>query len=346
MFLLIRQLLFKLQAEQAHHFTMKLLSFGVNIPGFGFFIRFMSGIRSHKKDRVELAGLVFPNRVGLAAGFDKDAAYLKVWKALGFGHVEIGTITPKAQEGNPKPRVFRLPADMALINRMGFNNKGLDAAIQHLKKRPKGLIVGGNIGKNKITPNESAALDYQICFEGLYPYVDYFTINVSSPNTPGLRDLQSIAELELLVAPILILRKKFVAEGALHKPVFVKFAPDLSAEQMIEIIRFVNQTELEGVVLTNTTLSREGLLTPAHAIENIGNGGLSGMPLLSKSTEILGLARKSLLPHKHIIGVGGIFSGKDAVLKHKAGADLVQVYTGFIYKGPSLIGKILQSFRA
>lgn len=345
MFLLFRQLLFKFQAEQAHHITMNMLSLLIKIPGFGLCLRLLSGISLSKKDTIQIAGIHFPNKIGLAAGFDKDANYLRVWKALGFGHVEVGTLTPLAQEGNPKPKVFRLPADMALINRMGFNNQGVQAAIINLKKRPKGLIVGGNIGKNKVTENEKAALDYRICFESLYPYVDYFTINVSSPNTPGLRDLQSISELELLVEPILQLRKGYVEKGQTHKPVFVKFAPDLSSEQLAEIIGYINKTNIEGIVLTNTTLSREGLTTSTAKIEHIGNGGLSGMPLLAKSTEILASARKLLHSDKYIIGVGGIFSGKDAMLKQKAGADLVQIYTGFIYKGPALIGRILKSFR-
>jgi dihydroorotate dehydrogenase len=345
MFLLIRQLLFKLSPENAHHFTMKILSFMLKIPRMYALLRMFNGIKNKPKHNVVLAGISFPNPVGLAAGFDKNAKYLHVWKALGFGSVEIGTITPKAQDGNPQPRLFRLPSDMALINRLGFNNEGLDAAVSKLKKRPQGLIVGGNIGKNKVTPNDKAADDYMICFEALYDLVDYFTINVSSPNTPGLRDLQSIKELELIVKPILEKRKKFVASGKNSVPVFVKFAPDLESEQLTEIMGYVNSTDLEGVVLTNTTLDRSGLKTSKKELDAIGAGGLSGMPLTSKSTQILEQARQLLVPQKAIIGVGGIFNGKDAMAKKEAGASLIQVYTGFVYKGPGLIGSILKLWR-
>lgn len=328
--------------ERAHHFTMSMLSFLTNIPFSLNLLKKMLGDWSNGKQSKHIAGIRFSNIVGLAAGFDKDAKYLKVWKKLGFGFVEIGTVTPKPQDGNPKPRLFRLVKDHAIINRMGFNNSGLDAVKQRLKKRPKGLVVGGNIGKNKITENQFAANDYLLCFDTLYDYVDYFVINVSSPNTPGLRDLQSITELEHIVAPILKTRELLKKQGKFHVPVFVKFAPDITDEQLAEIIQFVNNTTLEGIVLTNTTISRDNLLTPINEVETIGAGGLSGKPLFEKSTDILAKARTMLNKDKLIIGVGGIFTGKDALKKIQAGADLIQIYTGFVYKGPALIGEILK----
>ncbi len=292
-----------------------------------------------------ILGIEFPNIVGLAAGFDKDARYLKVWKKLGFGFVEVGTVTPKPQNGNPKPRLFRLVKDHALINRMGFNNQGVEAMKTRLKNRPQGLVVGGNIGKNKLTDNQFAANDYLICFEALYNYVDYFVINVSSPNTPGLRDLQSTNELEQIVTPILKARKDLDKQGKIHVPVLIKFAPDISDQQLTEIIHYINNTTVEGVVLTNTTISRTGLNTDTNEIESMGAGGLSGKPVFEKSTEILAKARQMLAQDKVIMGVGGIFSGKDALKKIEAGADLVQIYTGFVYKGPALIGDILKEIR-
>ena len=342
MFQLIRQLIFKLSPENAHHFTMVFLQFLTHIPGAFWLIRAFSGISNKGQTPIHLAGLTFPNPIGLAAGFDKDAKYLKVWKALGFGHVEIGTVTPLPQSGNPTPRLFRLPMDMALINRMGFNNEGAQAVVNRLKKRPEGLIVGGNIGKNKVTPNEEAALDYEKCFRALYSYVDYFCINVSSPNTPGLRDLQSIKELELIVNPILRVREELYKTAQRTVPICVKFAPDLTHEQLLEIIQFVNETSLDGIVLTNTTISREGLKTPTDIVSSIGPGGLSGMPLSKHSTEVLAKAKEMLHPSKFAIGVGGIYHGNDALAKKQAGANLVQIYSGFVYKGPALIGSVMK----
>jgi dihydroorotate dehydrogenase len=342
MFILIRQLIFKLSPETAHHVTMSFLRFLTRVPGAYPCIRFFSGIRKHQHQVQTVAGISFPNIIGLAAGFDKDAQYLSVWKALGFGHVEIGTLTPLAQEGNEQPRLFRLPMDMALINRMGFNNKGVDAAIEHLKNRPEGLIVGGNIGKNKNTPKETAFMDYLVCFDKLYAYVDYFTVNISSPNTPGLRDLQTITELEIIIQPLLDKRKEKQQEGLPFLPIFVKLAPDLALDTLTDLITYINQTEVDGIVMTNTTISREGLKTPFAIIDHIGNGGLSGAPLFEKSTDMLSHAKSVLSKDKYIIGVGGIYSGNDALQKREAGAHLLQVYSGFVYKGPSLIGSVLK----
>ncbi|MCK9480367.1 MAG: quinone-dependent dihydroorotate dehydrogenase [Bacteroidia bacterium] len=345
MFNLVRNILFKMQAERAHHFTMSLLAFLTKVP-FGLSIVKKSlGNWSTGKQPKLIAGIEFPNIVGLAAGFDKDAKYLNVWQALGFGFVEVGTVTPKPQDGNPKPRLFRLVKDAAIINRMGFNNSGLNVIKERLKKRPKGLVVGGNIGKNKITENQFAVNDYQLCFDALYDYVDYFVINVSSPNTPGLRDLQSTNELGHIVTPLLHTRELLKKQGKLHVPVFVKFAPDLTDEQLADVIHFVNQTSLEGVVLTNTTIGRTDLKTSKEELETIGVGGLSGKPLFEKSTKLLAQARQMLNEEKIIIGVGGIFSGKDALAKLNAGAELIQIYTGFVYQGPALIGDILKELQ-
>lgn len=336
MFTLIRRILFLLPPERAHYATMHLLQV---LCAFAPTRWLLQQIWPMVHDPVEVAGIRFPNRVGLAAGFDKDARFMRVFKTLGFGHMEIGTITPKAQPGNEKPRLFRLPADKALINRLGFNNRGLDHAIEKLKNRPQGLIIGGNIGKNKLTPNEEAESDYVKCFEGLFPYVDYFTVNVSSPNTPNLRALQ---EKEPLMALLTALQARNQAKET-PKPIFLKIAPDLTEGQLDDIVDIVKSTHIAGVVATNTTIDRTGLQTAAAEVESLGAGGLSGAPVFEKSTQML-----QQLHHKSggsfpIIGVGGILTGQQAAEKAKAGAVMVQLYTGFIYRGPQLVHDCAQA---
>lgn len=287
-------------------------------------------------------GLKFKNPIGLAAGFDKDAAYIDDMASLGFGFIEVGTVTPKPQQGNPKPRLFRLPEDQALINRMGFNNGGIEAMVAQLEKRGKNdLIIGGNIGKNKITPNAEAIRDYEICFAKLRALVDYFVINVSSPNTPGLRELQDKEPLNRLLGTIQNMNH---AEPN-PKPVLLKIAPDLNSHQLDDILEVVGTNKLQGIIATNTTIDRSKLTTEPSILDSIGNGGMSGKPLLSKATAFIRTIRKSMPSDFVIIGVGGIFSGQDAIDKIEAGADLVQVYTGLIYQGPGLIKNIKQSLR-
>ena len=287
-------------------------------------------------------GLKFKNPIGLAAGFDKDAAYIDDMASLGFGFVEVGTVTPKPQQGNPKPRLFRLPKDQALINRMGFNNGGIEAMVAQLEKRGKNdIIIGGNIGKNKVTPNAEAIRDYEICFEKLRSLVDYFVINVSSPNTPGLRELQDKEPLNRLLGTIQNMNH---AEPN-PKPVLLKIAPDLNSHQLDDILQVVGTNKLQGIIATNTTIDRSQLTTQPSILDSIGNGGMSGKPLLSKATEFIRTIRKSMPNDFVIIGVGGIFNGQDAIEKIEAGADLVQVYTGLIYKGPGLIKNIKQALR-
>lgn len=277
-------------------------------------------------------GLTFKNRVGIAAGLDKNADYLWELAALGFGHVEIGTVTPKAQDGNPKPRLFRLVEDKGIINRMGFNNKGVNHAVEQLKNRPKNVIVGGNIGKNKVTPNDKAVNDYLICHKALYPYVDYFTINVSSPNTPGLRELQDKKPLQEILSALKKQREGFDQE----KKHLLKVAPDLNEGQIADIASLVTDGYVDGLIVSNTTIDRGGLITPKQIVDEIGPGGLSGLPVFEKSTEVLKQFRK-LLPNAFIIGVGGICDKETAQAKLKAGADLIQVYSGFIFAGPQLL---------
>lgn len=295
-------------------------------------LRALFSVNNPKLEK-NLFGITFPNPVGLAAGFDKDAKLIDELAALGFGFIEIGTLTPKPQPGNDKPRLFRLPEDKALINRMGFNNGGVQEAIIRLRKRKSKVIVGGNIGKNKVTPNEKAFEDYNICFETLYPYVDYFVLNVSSPNTPGLRELQEKEPLRKLLNDVIALSKA----KPTYKPILLKIAPDLNEAQLNDVVEILKETKTDGVIATNTTISREGLTTSEKEIAAIGNGGLSGKPLTARATEVISFLRKQLGPAYPIIGVGGIMTPQDAFEKLKAGADLVQIYTGFIYEGP--IGK-------
>jgi dihydroorotate dehydrogenase len=335
--LLVRPILFLFDPEKIHHFTFAFLKLFGSIPIVKSILRGMYSLDNPRLQR-ELFGIKFKNPVGLAAGFDKDARLIDELACLGFGFIEIGTLTPKPQVGNDKPRLFRLPMDHALINRMGFNNEGVLAAVTRLKKRKSTVIVGGNIGKNKITPNDKASDDYNYCFEALYPYVDYFVVNVSSPNTPGLRELQEKEPLKNLMLHI----KRLSGLKEKPKPVLLKIAPDLLPTQLDDIIEILLSTKTDGVIATNTTISREGIATPLETISNIGNGGLSGKPLSKKSTEVISYLRSKLGKNYPIIGVGGIMSANDAVEKIKAGADLVQVYTGFIYEGPCFAKSICE----
>lgn len=331
---IIRPILFKFDPEKVHHFTFSTLKNILKIPGVSSALAKTYLVEDKKLER-NVFGLNFKNPVGLAAGFDKDARLYKELSQLGFGFIEIGTVTPKAQGGNPKQRLFRLKEDQAIINRMGFNNEGVEAAVKRLKKNNHEVLIGGNIGKNKITPNENAVDDYKICFEALFPYVDYFVVNVSSPNTPNLRALQDKEPLTRLLDTLQSLN----AEKKNRKPILLKIAPDLTDDQLLDIIEIVNTTKIAGVIATNTTISREGLESE-HKEEM---GGLSGKPLTSRSTEVIRFLSEKSNQAFPIIGVGGIHSAQDALEKLQAGASLVQLYTGFIYEGPQLIKEINQA---
>ncbi len=334
---LIRPFLFLFDPEKIHHVTFSLLKFLGVIPFAKKTLSWLYVFDDPKLER-ELFGIKFKNPIGLAAGFDKDAKLIDELACFGFGFIEIGTLTPKAQPGNDKPRLFRLPEDQALINRMGFNNEGVMAAVKSLKKRKSNVIVGGNIGKNKITSNDKAIDDYSYCFETLYPYADYFVVNVSSPNTPGLRELLEKEPLRNLMQHI----KNLSASKEKPKPVLLKIAPDLTTSQLDDIIEILLSTKTDGVIATNTTISRDGLITPSEVISKMRNGGLSGKPLAKKSTEVISYLRSKLGKNYPIIGVGGIMQPEDALEKLKAGADLVQVYTGFIYEGPGFVKRICE----
>ena len=326
--LFIRPLLFLFSPESAHHLVVSLLKTASIAPGFLWYMRMLYSVRDKRLER-QLFGLTFKNPVGLAAGFDKDARFIDEFAALGFGFIEIGTITPKGQPGNPKPRLFRLAKDRALINRMGFNNRGAKAAATQLKKRRSNILIGGNIGKNKITPNEEALHDYAVCFETLFDHVDYFVVNVSSPNTPGLRALQEKGPLKKLLLHLKVLNSKKNEP----KPILLKIAPDLTNNELDDIIDIVQTTGIDGLIATNTTINRDGLATKKETLEEIGTGGLSGRPLRQRFTEVIRYIRSHSTGYFPIIGVGGIHSAKDALEKIEAGADLVQLYTGFIYEG-------------
>ena len=334
MYKLLKNTLFLLPAEKAHTLTMYLLKLSFKIPGIKNIILYLFKVNSKKIEK-KLWGITFPNPVGLAAGFDKNANYLDELSCFGFGFIEIGTITPLPQAGNPKPRLFRLIADEAIINRMGFNNKGVKSVVKKLKNRPKNLIIGGNIGKNKNTPNEKASADYIACFDELFDYVDYFVINVSSPNTPNLRELQDKKPLTALIKAVQE-RNKMKKKP---KPLLLKIAPDLSDDQLINILNICDDTRLDGLIATNTTLSRNPLEEPPESIKKIGAGGLSGLPLADRSTEVIRFLRSKnkKIP---IIGVGGIGDVSRALEKIDAGANMIQIYSGFVFKGPSLIKKI------
>jgi dihydroorotate dehydrogenase len=326
----IRPIFFCFDPEKVHYFTFSFIRIASKIPGISALFRSIYVI-DDKRLETEVFGLKFKNPVGLAAGMDKEASLYNELSNLGFGFIEIGTITPKAQEGNPKKRIFRLVEDSAIINRMGFNNGGVEVAVEKLKKN-KGVLIGGNIGKNKITPNERAVDDYLICFDALFDYVDYFVVNVSSPNTPNLRELQEKKPLTKLLQT---LQNKNLAKSK-PKPILLKIAPDLTDSQLLDIIDIVNTTKIAGVIATNTTLSREGL----QSEKKIEIGGMSGKPLKNRSTEVIRFLSENSNKSFPIIGVGGIHSAEDALEKLEAGASLIQLYTGFIYEGPALIKKI------
>ena len=331
----LKPLIFLFSPEAAHEWTMRLLTLACAIPGVAWILRRHYTV-TDKRLEVSIAGLTFPNPVGLAAGFDKDARWLKEMRTLGFGFVEIGTVTPIPQKGNPRPRLFRLPADRGVINRMGFNNGGMVQAAAKLRRRPQGLLVGGNIGKNKTTPNASADLDYLKSFQSLHAHVDYFVVNVSSPNTPGLRELQSKEPLTQLLQ--LLMNEN--ATMPTSRPIFLKIAPDLSDSELDDIIDLVQETGIAGVIATNTTISREGLQMDEARVQEMGPGGLSGAPVSERSTEVIRYLHTKSGGSFPIIGVGGICSGVDAQEKLDAGASLVQVYSGLIFEGPGLIRRI------
>ena len=333
---LIRPLLFLFDPEKVHYFTFSVIRFLHKIPFVAGLIKSIYKVEDKKLER-NLFGLTFKNPVGLAAGFDKDAKLYKELSNFGFGFIEIGTITPKPQDGNPKKRLFRLPTDKAIVNRMGFNNGGVEEAVLRLKEN-KNVLIGGNIGKNKMTPNENAVDDYVICFEALYDFVDYFVVNVSSPNTPNLRALQDKEPLMALLQTLQDLNNTKTKP----KPILLKIAPDLTNEQLLDIIDIVNTTKIAGVIATNTTISREGIQHPNKA----EMGGLSGKPLAKRSTEVIRFLAEKSNKSFPIIGVGGIHSANDALEKIEAGADLVQLYTGFIYEGPKLIKDINKALLA
>lgn len=336
MYSFLKFFLFQFNPEKAHKITFSLIKFTNYLPFFNLITRSIFQIK-HPQLKKTVFGLDFENPVGLAAGLDKDAIAFNELGNFGFGFIEIGTVTPKPQSGNDKPRLFRLVENEALINRMGFNNHGVIEAAERLKTRKnKSLLIGGNIGKNKVTPNENAVDDYIICFNALFEVVDYFVVNVSSPNTPNLRDLQEKEPLTALLNTL----QKLNASKAKPKPILLKIAPDLTNTQLDDIIDIVKTTNIAGVIATNTTISREGLNYEKTEIDAFGAGGLSGLPLTKRSTEVIAYLKTKSNNAFPVIGVGGIHSAEDALEKIKAGADLIQLYTGFIYHGPKLIKDI------
>ncbi|WP_090751769.1 quinone-dependent dihydroorotate dehydrogenase [Nonlabens sp. Hel1_33_55] len=347
---IIRPLLFRFDPEGVHHFSFKAIKFFSKVPGFSSLSRKRYKLQ-HPALKRHLFGLEFDNPVGMAAGFDKDAKAFAEFSNLGFGFIEIGTLTPKPQEGNPKTRLFRLKEDGAIVNRMGFNNGGVDAAVERLKKNPpvtersrsersrsersrSHTLIGGNIGKNKTTPNENAVDDYIICFKKLFDHVDYFTVNVSSPNTPGLRELQDRKPL----THILQILQDLNNAKPVRKPILLKIAPDLTDNQLLDIIGIVEDTKIDGVIASNTTIERKDLKSDITLQKEAG--GLSGAPLTNRATEVISFLHQKSNGAFPIIGVGGIMSAQDAIDKIKAGASLVQLYTGFVYEGPALVRDI------
>ena len=345
MYRLIRSLLFRFDAEKVHHLSMGALQALCSIPGAKSLMHKAFGVTDPRLRR-EAFGLVFPNAVGLAAGFDKNASYLGELALLGFGSVEIGTVTPRPQAGNERPRLFRLPDDRALINRMGFNNEGVEAVAGRLRNwrrshpaRNDGesVVIGGNIGKNKDTPNDEAWKDYETCFRALHPYVDYFVVNVSSPNTPGLRELQGKDALSRILGNLMEINRSFERQ----RPLLLKIAPDLTEGQLDEAVDLAMELGIDGLVATNTTTSREGL--SGHSKEQalgIGAGGLSGAPLAARSLEVLRHIRKRSQNRLPVISSGGIFNPEDVRERLAAGACLVQVWTGFVYEGPATASRL------
>jgi dihydroorotate dehydrogenase len=338
----IRPLLFLFDPEAVHYFSFSVIKF-LSKLGFGAIIRRVYTLEDPALER-EVFGLKFKNPVGLAAGFDKNALLYNELSDFGFGFIEIGTLTPKPQDGNPKKRLFRLKKDQAIINRMGFNNAGVAGAVKALKKQHN-VLIGGNIGKNKITPNDQATEDYIICTQALWPHVDYFVVNVSSPNTPGLRELQEKAPLTALLKALkaenAVLATKYAQKP---KPFLLKIAPDLTEHQLLDIIAIIQETQIDGVIATNTTISREGLLSEESLVNE--TGGLSGVPVRKRSTEVIRFLSEKSNKAFPIVGVGGIHSAEDALEKIEAGATLVQLWTGFVYEGPALVKKINKAILA
>ena len=341
--LFVRPILFLIDPERVHYLTFSMVRI-LGKLGLTRLYRSTCVIKNQALER-EVFGLKFKNPVGLAAGMDKEGSLYNELSDFGFGFIEIGTLTPKPQSGNPKKRIFRLKADQALINRMGFNNRGVFDAVDRLKKKHN-VIIGGNIGKNKVTPNDEASKDYLICFDALFPHVDYFVVNVSSPNTPGLRALQDKEPLTALLKALKNENAKIAAmhTGVSQKPILLKIAPDLTNDQLLDIIKIVKHTKIDGVIATNTTIAREGLKSSCMLVEE--KGGLSGKPLRQRSTEVIRFLAEKSNKAFPIIGVGGIHSAEDAIEKLDAGADLVQLYTGFVYEGPALITRINKALLA
>jgi dihydroorotate dehydrogenase len=337
---LTRALLFSLDAERAHHLSMRLFAGAMRLPPLRALTR-----RLYRTDdprlRVRRFGIDFPTPVGLAAGFDKDAEYFDALHALGFGFIEVGTLTAQAQPGNPKPRLFRLPEDRALINRLGFNNMGSAAAAQSLAGRRVEPVLGVNIGKSKVVPNDEAVADYLASFERLFPFGRYFVVNVSSPNTPGLRELQERGPLTALLQALSGRNRELAAEHGIEpKPILLKIAPDLSEQQVADIVEMTQEVPVAGLVATNTTVSRDGLRTPAARVAEVGAGGLSGAPLTERSRRMVADLYRRTGGRLPVVGVGGVMSGEDAWQMIRAGASLVQVYTGFVYGGPGFVRSI------
>jgi dihydroorotate dehydrogenase len=352
MYPFFRHILFLFPPEWTHSFSMNLLKCLCSIGCIRKMLTSGFAPKSIANGQWSIGELRFKNPIGLGAGFDKNAKYLRELETLGFGFVEIGTVTPLPQAGNPKPRLFRLPKDKALINRMGFNNDGVKAIAKRLKEwkekkrnshliaHHSSLIIGGNIGKNKDTPNEEAWKDYEICFKELHPYVDYFVVNVSSPNTPGLRALQEKESLRKILMHLQMINNA----KAKAKPILLKIAPDLSKEQLDDVIDLALEINLDGIVATNTTISRTELTTPDSRLTKIGDGGLSGLPLKHRSTEIVKYIYEKTKGQIPIIASGGVFTTEDAREKFAAGASLVQVWTGFIYEGPGVVKRICKGY--
>jgi dihydroorotate dehydrogenase len=327
--------------EKAHHISTASLRMAAGLPGVSALLHSLFAYEDASLER-EVFGLRFKNPLGLAAGFDKNAEMVDAMAALGFGFVEIGTLTPKGQPGNPRPRLFRLSEDESLINRLGFNNEGVARAVQRLRRRKSAIIVGGNIGKNKVTPNAEAIGDYEACFEALYDVVDYFTVNVSSPNTPDLRALQEKEPLKQLLRHLLDLRMN----KAVRRPILLKIAPDLNEPQLSDIVEICLELGLDGLIANNTTIEREGLRTAKSTVSAMGAGGLSGQAIRKRSTDVIRFLHRESGGKIPIVGVGGIASGRDALEKLEAGASLLQLYTGFVYEGPSVIKNINRELAA
>ena len=333
----LKKILFLFNPESAHNFVVCIIKIIFSFPGIRYCITKLYSVK-HFKLKKKLFGIMFENPVGLAAGFDKNAKLIDEMTAFGFGFIEIGTVTPKPQQGNSLPRLFRLEKDNALINRMGFNNDGIEKVIKRLRQRKSKIIIGGNIGKNKTTPNQIAFTDYKICFEFIAPHVDYVVLNVSSPNTPNLRQLQNKLDLQVILSSIQEINlKKY------HKPVLIKISPELNKAQVDEIIDLVNECSVSGIIATNTSAKRENLTTSLEELREIGKGGLSGKPLYTKSKDLVSYIHKKSKGTIPIIAVGGIMTPEDAKNLLNSGASLVQIYTGFIYEGPNLIKRINQS---